>query len=405
MPVRPILDVVVVWHPDDKGGGAVFERLHRHFHSDAYAGLAGGAVEVYSRSLGWDEAGGPPRPLLLPDDEDPVLQPARFVAVVPVLGVALRAAVETDAAWRRYLERVAEAASESVVVLPMREGALNLDGSVLARLLQRVQFLPADTPETEGGDLERSVAQAVAQLAAGSESRIRVFVSHTKHSSEGESAHAGAPIYEQVRSAIAGTKLADFFDAHDLQSGQDWAAVLDEMASECALLMVRTDVYASREWTQREVLAAKRHDVPIVTLVALTDGESRGSFLMDHMPTVPMRATDPAGAIKASLNRLVDEALKRALWSAQAQYVEEQGFDWAPVHAPEPVTAISWLAKHRSEDANDRHLWIIHPDPPLGPAERRVTDELCALAGFDGRVDLLTPRTFAARGGVLTNDT
>ena len=308
MLVRPILDVVVVWHPDDKAGAAVFERLHRHFHSDAYAGLAGGAVEVYSRSLGWDEAGGPPRPLLLPDDEDSVLQPARFVAVVPVLGVALRAAVETDAAWRRFVERVAGAASESVVVLPMREGALNLDGSVLARLLQHVQFLPADTQEAGGGDLERSVAQAVAQLAAGSESRIRVFVSHTKHSSEGESALGGAPIYEQVRSAIAGTKLADFFDAHDLQSGQDWAAVLDEMASDCALLMVRTDVYASREWTQREVLAAKRHDVPIVTLVALTDGESRGSFLMDHMPTVPMRANDPAGAIKASLNRLVDEA-------------------------------------------------------------------------------------------------
>ena len=30
-----------------------FERIHAHFHSEGYSGLAGGAVEVYARSLGW----------------------------------------------------------------------------------------------------------------------------------------------------------------------------------------------------------------------------------------------------------------------------------------------------------------------------------------------------------------
>ncbi len=91
--------------------------------------------------------------------------------------------------------------------------------------------------------------------------------------------------------------------------------------------MVRTDRYASREWTQREVLAAKRHDVPIVGLIALTEGEARGSFLMDHVPTVALRDDAVTASIAASLNRLVDEVLKRALWGAQSTYIRDEGFD------------------------------------------------------------------------------
>jgi hypothetical protein len=405
MPVPPILDVFVVWHPDDRDGPRVFERLHRHFHSPTYAGLIGGAVEVYARSVAWHDARDAPRPLVLPGDTEGSTQPALFAAIIPVLGAQLRQAVENEPRWRSYMDGIGAAGSDRVVVAPVGQHRVNLTGSALLRAIGGSQRLPDESlDDDQPGLLERSVAQAIAQLAAGSGARIKVFISHAKHSSAGEDALAHTPVFKDVRGVIANTKLADFFDARDLQPGSDWAAELEANAAKSALLMVRTDVYASREWTQREVLAAKRHDVPVVALVALTDGEARGSFLMDHVPTVPLDPTDHTKSIDASLNRLVDEALKRALWSAQSAFMLEQGFDWAPVHAPEPITAISWLAGHRSEQADDDHLWIIHPDPPLGLAERRVTDELCALAGFGAKVDILTPRTFAARGGVLPHD-
>lgn len=404
MPVPPILDVYVVWHSDDPDGARVFERLHRHFHSPTYSGLIGGAVEVYSRSVSWHDAGDAPRPLVLPGDTRASVQPALLAAIIPVLGPGLRQAVETEPRWRLYLEGIGAAGSDHVVVAPVGRN-VNLVGSALLRAIGSFQRLPDESlDDGHPGLLERSAAQTIAQLAAGSKTPIKVFVSHAKHSSAGEDELAHAAVFADVRGVIADTKLAEFFDAHDLQPGSDWAAELEQSAAESALLMVRTDAYASREWTQREVLAAKRHDVPVVALVALTEGEARGSFLMDHVPTVPLDRADRATSINASLNRLVDEALKRALWSAQGEFMLEQGFDWAPVHAPEPVTAIGWLADHRAEQADDKHLWIIHPDPPLGPAERRVADELCALAGFDAKVDVLTPRTFAARGGVLPHD-
>lgn len=405
MPVPPILDVFVVWHPEDGPGQEVFLRLHRHFHSETYSGLAGGAVEVYGRSLGWQPGAASPRPLLLPSDANSESRPAQFVAIIPVLGKALRDAVESGTDWADYIQACVAAEGRRALVLPvLSPEGVNLHDSALERILGSLQRLPDDSA-TPDGQLERGVAQAVAQLAGGPGSRVKVFVSHAKHNSAGEDGILEPPVFEQVRAAISASHLDEFFDAHDLQPGSDWAAELREEAGSSALLMVRTDRYASRTWTQREVLEAKRHDVPIVGLIALVDGEARGSFLMDHVPTVPfVHGEDSLESIDRALSRLVDEALKRAMWSAQSSYMSGQGFDWLPVHAPEPVTAVQWLARHQVEEAQDGHLWIIHPDPPLGPDERKVLDEMCALAGFDGRVDVLTPRTFAMRGGEVSYD-
>lgn len=401
MPVPPILDLYVVWHPGDSAGEEVFRRLHRHFHSEMYSGLAGGAVEVYGRSASWERSGSAPRPLTLPGDTGGVVQPAQFAAIIPVLGRALRDAVQDDPTWADYVSACAAARGPTVALLPvLTPGGVNLDGSVLGSELSSTMWVPAESASVEGL-LERSVAQAIAQLAAGGPSRIKVFVSHTKHNSAGED-DFDPPVFDQVRSAIAKSKLAEFFDAHDLQPGRDWAADLDHEAGSSALLMVRTDRYASREWTQREVLQAKRHDVPIVGLIALVEGEARGSFLMDHLPTIPFARNNSAASVGKALDRLVDEVLKRALWEAQSSYIRAQGFDWLPVHAPEPVTTIAWLAQHKAEEPEDEHLLIMHPDPPLGADERTVVDEMCAVAGFGRRVDVLTPRTFAIRGGEVS---
>lgn len=39
----------------------------------------------------------------------------------------------------------------------------------------------------------------------------------------------------------------------------------------------------------------------------------------------------------------------------------------------------------------------MHPDPPLGPEETNVINEILALAGVAGVIDIVTPRTYASR--------
>lgn len=144
MPVPPILDVYVVWHPGDAAGEEVFRRLHAHFHSQSYSGLAGGAVEVYGRSVGWQPGVGAPRPLLLPGTSSTVVRPAQFAAIVPVLGGSLRDAAQADASWADYLRSCVGAAGASVVVLPvLAPEGVNLQGSVLGNVMASIQRLKA----------------------------------------------------------------------------------------------------------------------------------------------------------------------------------------------------------------------------------------------------------------------
>ncbi len=407
MPAPPILEIYVVWHPDDELGRSVADALVGHFHGPAYAGLAGGAVEVYLRSAPWEKESGPPRPLPFMLALPAGLPAAQITAVIPVMGRGMARAVQNDASWRDFVEAIfasdadrAGHGTQWVGTYPLRVPGAELSGSLLAELASGPQALPADAAASEA-TLAREIAQAIAQRLArestGSEleERITVFVSHTKRPDSGPRSPAG--LVQLVREVLHDTRLDVFFDAHDIQVGDGWVAELDQNAARHALLMIRTDAYASRDWTQREVLAAKTHDVPIVSLYTVRDEEQRGSFLMDHVPVIACPPGAERAGIERALNRLVDEALKRALWLSQRVYLARDGFDWLPVHAPEPVTLVSWLRHHRLE--GDPHLLIMHPDPPLGPKERDVVLELCELAGLDGRMDILTPRTFAARGG------
>jgi hypothetical protein len=123
---------------------------------------------------------------------------------------------------------------------------------------------------------------------------------------------------------------------------------------------------------------------------------------MDHVPTVPIRGEstdDQRASIEVALNQLVDEALKRAIWNQQRTRLHAYGFDWLPANAPEPTTLVGWLASTDERPTPSDKLFVLHPDPPLGNAEVSVISDLLEVAGLPGLVEILTPRTFANRGG------
>lgn len=407
MPAPPILEIYVLWHPDDTVGSSITDWLIEHFHGAAYAGLAGGAVEVYVRSTGWTEPAGPPRPLPFMEPLPGDLRSGQITVVIPVLGRGMARAVRDCSDWREYVDAVFEADDDAspegragVAVLPLPALGADLSGTSLATIASRLQALPKSAAGSRTV-LAREVAQAIAQRVARSftdadlDPRVTVFVSHTKHpTGAGDDPHR---LLATVHEVLQSTHLDSFFDAHDIQVADDWEKELDTEAARHAMLMVRTDNYASRGWAQREVLAAKRHDIPIVSLYAVSHEEQRGSFLMDHVPVVACPPGAERKAIERSLNRLVDEALKRALWLVQRSYLERDGFDWLPVHAPEPITLAAWLRSNHVD--KEAHLVIMHPDPPLGPQERQVMLEFCEIAGLSGTLEILTPRTHATRGG------
>ncbi len=389
----PVLEIYVVWHPADEAGKDVAELLIDHFHGDAFSGLIGGAVEVFVRSEGWESPGHAPRPLPVVSALPYGLREPALTVVVPVLGPELGAAVEPGSGpWHGYLSSAVDARNsrpESVAIVPVSGPGTPASGTLI-EIVGPIQGIRESRE-----NVCRDLSQAVAQFLAGEAEVLKVFISHTKQTRDPDGL---AGLLEDVRNEIRSSRLREFFDASDLQVGRDWAPELMSQASTSALLAVRTDLYASRAWCQRELLTAKRAGMPVVILDTLSLGEDRGSFLMDHVPRIP-GVPDRGAAIRAALSRLVDECLKRALWSRQRQLAESEGVVdvawWAP-HAPEPVTMLHWL---QTTPDNDEPLLVLHPDPPLGPDELRVLEELAATAGIDARLEITTPRGLATRGG------
>lgn len=403
--LRPVLEVYVVWHPDDEAGREVAGRLAGHFRGTAFSGLIGGAVEVLVRSEPWTNDSDAPRPLPIIGPLPYGLPSPLLTAVVPVVGTELSRAVSSaDSDWRGYLERLISARDAEPNTIGIYPALIepNAWRDDITDVLGRFQRLAPDEP-TADDDRDariraRDLAQVITQLATGRE-RLKVFISHTRRFSEPEGPDEVEEVAATIRQIIADTHLEDFFDQQDLQPGIEWEDALVKEASSNALLAVRTDRYASRDWCQNEVLLAKRNGVPVVTLDALHEGEHRGSFLLDHVPRLPLHRPDASqfDAVEYALSALVDECLKRALWSLQCQQLQALGFDWLAMHAPEPTTLTGWMVS--GDDVRGRNLTVLHPDPPLTEQEEHVLNEIARLMGQGTAIDVMTPRTLAARGG------
>ena len=405
----PLLELYVVWHPDDDAGRAVARQITEHFQGAAYTGLIAGAVAVYHRCAPWDEQGAP-RPVPFPGDPwIGGVEPARYVAVLPVLQLGMAAAVQSGATpWHGYLRGLAQrrrADREHIGIYPVAVVPDAVRDTVLGELFgvpQRVDTLGG------GGDERRclDVAQQLAQLVGGPDAdRLTVFVSHSRQVAPGDDEMQAAELTRRVREAIHDTHLNIFYDATTIEPGEDWQNRIRREAARCAVLAVRGDRYASRRWCQTEMRLAKCAGVPVVVLDALRRGEERGSFLLDHVPRVPSAGTPGAldDGIRRALTVLVDECLRAALWRRQRELAEahrpDLAVDWWAAHAPEPTTFLDWLLRRDDPADRKRPVVVLYPDPPLGPDEADVLVQLAGAVGIDGGLDLMTPRQLAARGG------
>ena len=466
-PSPTVLDIYVVWHPHDRAGKAVFDELVTHYHSERFSGLAGSAIEVFSRSLPLTPENETPCPIVtrdgqvgngidstdISDRRTPANTASPFTVIIPVIGRhMISAAHDNNSDWAWYLRSLCTVRDDALashsphlLVVPIIDTkGLNTSVGVISSLTSRQGLVLNDNAYAPRA-LTRDIGQAIIQrllwkqagmLSPSESPRLRVFISHARGDIPATDLTGTTPrgAVAKVKALAEQTRLDTFFDVYDIQADSEWDSSIRERARTSALLMVRTDSYSSREWTQWEVFEAKQAGMPIVCLSALSAGESRGSFLLDHVPTVaypqiiegqnPTEGNQTAdatdNAIISALNRLVDEALKFALWRCQdiparvytataspteSTSVNHPGFDSAPPSPPEPTILLKFIQEHRQKFPDDNHLWLIHPDPPLLPAEQDFMVTLCEQAGYEkGQVHLLTPRSFFAAGGTFGDD-
>jgi hypothetical protein len=198
--------------------------------------------------------------------------------------------------------------------------------------------------------------------------RETIFISHAKR----DGRVVAERIVRHISDPSNGLKLDTFYDALELESGEEWIAGLKHYATTGSLIALVTDAYDERPWCNQEILWAKEKRRPIV-LVDI--GRSRVDRSFPYAGNVPL-VRDPletTGSIEQMLLDVLSEALRCDL------FIKTAGgkADILPLPRPPELADLAFfLAEHKGKT-------LVYPDPPLSNVE---IDLLKVLTPTDQRI-------------------
>lgn len=270
--LAPVVEIYVVWHPGDRSGPKIAERVSAHFRGGVGTGLISNPMETYIRSAGFCGPGDTPgryrsREGRAPEDPSRDTSPR-----------SSRCSTTSGSSPRRT--RRARGAHTPGPLRTRGQTAQVRWACSLCPRSSRGQThdarkpLPsaADRRATHaGGSCARTVvAGALPRARAGHRTARRcgsgrltqVFVSHTRQTRTPDDPVGPGALADLVMSVIGRTRVQGFLDAVSLQPGEDFAQRLYENAGRGAFLAVVTDLYSTRHWCLEELWTAKREGFP-----------------------------------------------------------------------------------------------------------------------------------------------
>ena len=191
--------------------------------------------------------------------------------------------------------------------------------------------------------------------------KIRIFLSHSKHDKHG--ANVAGKIRRWLHSS---STLSSFMDVYDIPPGLPFAKVIEHSIEHSVMLVVYTDSYSSREWCHHEVIAAKRHCVPMVVVDCLHKGDERAFPYLGNVPVIRMNPMCP-NRIPNVVSRLLVEILGDMLWKTHIATLQEH--DSLLTFIGRPPEFVSLASRGLNPDQQGV---IVYPDPPLSNAEEAL---------------------------------
>jgi hypothetical protein len=204
----------------------------------------------------------------------------------------------------------------------------------------------------------------------GAGQREPIFISHAKL----DGRLVAERILAHINDPHSDLRLHLFYDALELEAGEEWTEGLKQAASSGSMISLVTNAYDERPWCNREILWAKEYRRPIL-LVDI--GRSRVERSFPYAGNVPLLRDqlDTAAAIELVLLELLSEALRCDLFlRATAAHK-----DIIALPRPPELADLAFFVSAPSIQA------MVYPDPPLPDAETALLQKLangrriCAL--------------------------
>ena len=366
---RPLFILYVLRHPSSTEGRKVGSFLHHHFRHEQHQDVVGprGLSFVYlapSQNVDWSGAD--------------------VTAVVVLMDEFIR----SDPEWQEYADRImrqAAVAGSAVRCFPVMLQAVEHSGPSAIQQSLRWHSWPGGTEDRKQRlacdlahefscmlrhrlsmpDSRNNSALSVKDYLA---TRIKVFLSHSKHDQDGEA------IARNIRDWLSEhSHLSNFFDTYDIPPGMPFREVLLEEINDSAVMVLHSDSYSSRAWCRREVIEAKRRHVPMIVVSCLRDRDPHSIPYMGNTPVIRMSPDGGEDRYRALIQCLLEEVFRTYLWRCR---VEEYRASHPEVlflsRAPELLSLASLGATMHSEDGAK----IVYPNIAMSTDEARLFAEI-----------------------------
>lgn len=368
----PLFALHLIWHPLYSGGQEIANYLRIHYSRDLYkiVGEEHG-VDVLERS---DPVSDAPTPLPIDWDN------AEFTAIVALT----ESMMVNDHEWVNYIRDIAQEAQargHSVGFFPVTMDSRGVEMEV------DQQALRWDIWKTTEADRNRRLTSGLThefcrmlrhhldelRSPAGEEvsfqrylEKIQIFISHSKHDNDGEL------LAGNIRDWIHKySPLASFFDVHDIPAGQPFHNVILDQIDAGAVIAVHTDSYSSRKWCRREVIEAKRRQVPMIVVDCVRDTDPRGIPYLGNVPIIRMEPNEK-GRVGEVEGCILDEIFRTWLWLCRVgQHLVDSPSVLFTARPPELI-----LLAALPLGSDELNRIIVYPEPLMGADEERLFMEI-----------------------------
>jgi len=168
------------------------------------------------------------------------------------------------------------------------------------------------------------------------------------------------------------TSLKTFLDKIDIPSGDEFQRVLAQNINKATILVILTDVYASREWCRWEIIQAKRKNRPIIVVNAIQRNELRSFPYLGNSPVVRYENIKGDDFLKRIFHTVLFEMLR---YEYSKIYITNQTKLHKPdteiakiLGSPPELLTLVGIAKTKGI--------VIYPDPPITKEESDLLEEL-----------------------------
>lgn len=288
----------------------------------------------------------------------------------------------SDERWVQYFQRLAATEGVDTVPIAVDKTAFNFCGGIEHVNFIRAYEFPKETYMERAciaifHEIYRyGLNESRKELDRGKDSALKLFLSHAKDGAQGLAAASA------LKQLVENGPMREFFDATDIAAGYEFGAEILTHIVDSTLVAIHSDSYSSRYWCQREIVAAKDFDRPIVAVDLVGKFEDRRFPLAANLPAIriPVEAEHKIKEehLLAILQAVLLESV-RFFYSRQALSAY-QTTGWFPSGAflsarPPEVCVLARLATKIDNEA-DGCLDFIYPDPPIYQEEAKYFEKL-----------------------------